>query len=321
MHITIHQLEIFKTVVITGSLTLAARRLGVTQPLVSQQLAKLEEQLGARLVIRNRKGLIELTAAGNYWDKSSSDLLSRFENIIYDHDIKFRENDVVVQLGVIPNLRSSFITQATTMLEKISRTAKIEVTYEADTKALSELLKIRKLNFAITTRTSLNDEAHSLHISPAYTDVLTWVVPRSVTAADIKYALNPEAVLSEINPTLLKYITMPKSKILSKNWYDNNLKHSESYMEAPTFSTAIDLVADNLGTCLANLSLLPNISRAVIKKVRVYDVAAEKIETVVAMHRHLKTHSTYSLIHAALVDYCTRHHSLAMSSILLAKLP
>ncbi|MDA1352773.1 MAG: LysR family transcriptional regulator [Proteobacteria bacterium] len=52
MHITFHQLEIFKTVVITGSITLAARRLGVTQPLVSQQLAKLEEQLGARLVIR-----------------------------------------------------------------------------------------------------------------------------------------------------------------------------------------------------------------------------------------------------------------------------
>ncbi|TMU98706.1 LysR family transcriptional regulator [Streptomyces sp. DASNCL29] len=46
-------LEIYRT----GSLSAAAQRLGVTQPAVSGQLARLEEQLGEPLFVRSRKGV------------------------------------------------------------------------------------------------------------------------------------------------------------------------------------------------------------------------------------------------------------------------
>ncbi|MFD6140417.1 LysR family transcriptional regulator [Promicromonospora sp. NPDC060271] len=45
-------LEVYRT----GSLSAAAERLGVSQPAVTGQLARLEEQLGARLFVRSRKG-------------------------------------------------------------------------------------------------------------------------------------------------------------------------------------------------------------------------------------------------------------------------
>ena len=46
MDITLKQLQIFRAVVIAGSITKASRRVGLSQPSISQQLAKLEERLG-----------------------------------------------------------------------------------------------------------------------------------------------------------------------------------------------------------------------------------------------------------------------------------
>ena len=53
----------FVLAVETGSLTGAAKRLGVSQPAVSQQLAALESGLGQQLLVRSRKG-VQLTPAG-----------------------------------------------------------------------------------------------------------------------------------------------------------------------------------------------------------------------------------------------------------------
>ena len=51
--ITLSQLRTFWAVAHSPSLTRAAKQLGVTQPSLSQQLAKLEATLGARLLERS----------------------------------------------------------------------------------------------------------------------------------------------------------------------------------------------------------------------------------------------------------------------------
>ena len=64
MDITLKQLQIFQAVVVAGSITKASRRVGLSQPSISQQLGKLEEKLGAQLIERNRTGIISLTPSG-----------------------------------------------------------------------------------------------------------------------------------------------------------------------------------------------------------------------------------------------------------------
>src|SRR5690554_3280226 len=44
--ITLKQLEIFNAVVVAGSITKASRRIDLSQPSISQQLAKFEARLG-----------------------------------------------------------------------------------------------------------------------------------------------------------------------------------------------------------------------------------------------------------------------------------
>jgi LysR family transcriptional regulator, hydrogen peroxide-inducible genes activator len=60
--VEIHQLEYLSAVAEEGSISQAARRLGVAQPSLSQQLKKLEDELGHRLLDRLPKGVVPTEA-------------------------------------------------------------------------------------------------------------------------------------------------------------------------------------------------------------------------------------------------------------------
>jgi DNA-binding transcriptional LysR family regulator len=60
---TLHQLRIFLAVAQSATLTRASKQLDLAQPSLSQQLARLEESVGARLFDRARNRM-ELTDAG-----------------------------------------------------------------------------------------------------------------------------------------------------------------------------------------------------------------------------------------------------------------
>ncbi|HEY9330330.1 MAG TPA: LysR family transcriptional regulator [Streptomyces sp.] len=72
------QIEYFKAVVAAGSVSKAAKNLHMTQPPVSQAIAKLEGELGVRLLERTAKG-VHPTQAGFY-------LLSKGERLVADRD-------------------------------------------------------------------------------------------------------------------------------------------------------------------------------------------------------------------------------------------
>jgi DNA-binding transcriptional LysR family regulator len=62
-HMNLNRLAYFTAVVDTGSFTAAAARLGITKAVVSQQVARLEEELGTRLLVRTTRR-VEPTDAG-----------------------------------------------------------------------------------------------------------------------------------------------------------------------------------------------------------------------------------------------------------------
>lgn len=63
MSIPAHQLDAFHAIAETGRFSLAAKRLGVTQPALSQRMQQLEGELKRRLLVRGASG-IALTDAG-----------------------------------------------------------------------------------------------------------------------------------------------------------------------------------------------------------------------------------------------------------------
>ena len=77
----IRQLEYFIAIVETRSITQAAKRLFVSQPPMSRQVALLEEEMGVRLLVRTNRG-VELTDAGKVLYKRSKGLLNDLKEMV-----------------------------------------------------------------------------------------------------------------------------------------------------------------------------------------------------------------------------------------------
>ncbi len=77
----IRQLRYFITVVQEGQITLAAKKLNMAQPPLSQQLKNMEIEIGAKLLERNGRKL-ELTEAGHLLYQKGLKLLANFDETI-----------------------------------------------------------------------------------------------------------------------------------------------------------------------------------------------------------------------------------------------
>ncbi|WP_198516919.1 LysR family transcriptional regulator [Sinorhizobium meliloti] len=75
----LRQLEFFVRSVETGSFTLAADSMRVSQPTLGQQIRALEDEIGMKLLERGARG-VKPTAAGQVLLVNAKDILSRVEN-------------------------------------------------------------------------------------------------------------------------------------------------------------------------------------------------------------------------------------------------
>ena len=72
------EMAVFSRVVAAGSLSAAAREIGISPALVSRRLAALENRLGVRLINRTTRQLA-LTAEGTTYLKRSREILAAIE--------------------------------------------------------------------------------------------------------------------------------------------------------------------------------------------------------------------------------------------------
>jgi molybdate transport repressor ModE-like protein len=92
------RLRIFIGVADAGSFTLAAKRLGISQPAVSQSIASLEEACGYALVERGRGG-VTLTDKGHVFYVYAQRILSLYSELGDALDGKLVKSAAVVDLG------------------------------------------------------------------------------------------------------------------------------------------------------------------------------------------------------------------------------
>ena len=81
----VNQLTYFQAIVEAGSLSGAAQKLGVAQPALSQQIAKLEQELDVSLLERSSRGVTS-TAAGDLLYEHSRTILRQIERA--ENDVK-----------------------------------------------------------------------------------------------------------------------------------------------------------------------------------------------------------------------------------------
>jgi len=79
--INLRHLRVFAAVVSSGSLATAARLMHITLSAVSKSLKELEQDVGAQLLIRGRKG-VQLTQAGETFHQHAAQALSSFNQAL-----------------------------------------------------------------------------------------------------------------------------------------------------------------------------------------------------------------------------------------------
>ena len=98
--ISLKQLEVLCAVAKTGSISRATKVLGISQPTVSQQIAKLEDVLGAPLLFRGF-GNNGLTSAGDYWFKVGDRVQKSLKLAEDEFAAYHQKSTLAIKLGVL----------------------------------------------------------------------------------------------------------------------------------------------------------------------------------------------------------------------------
>ncbi len=133
MHLTLQQLRLFEAVARLGSYTQAAKELFITQPAVSIQIKRLEDQAGLPLFEHVGKKTFPTTAGKMMYD-ASLDILNRVEDLkISIEELKgtvkgtLQMSVVTTSKYFIPNLLGAFLQQYPDVEPKLKFTNRARV--------------------------------------------------------------------------------------------------------------------------------------------------------------------------------------------------
>lgn len=166
----IHQLRYFAKVAEIGNFTRAAEACFVSQPSLSQQIAKLEEELGQPLFERLGRGA-RLTEAGHKLLERASQillLLDEAKAVVADDPDAGR-----LVVAAIPTIAPYFLPGVLTRFAAECPRARVEVAEET-TGRLVEMLAHGDVDLAIL---ALPVRGENLHIEPLFTEELLAVLP------------------------------------------------------------------------------------------------------------------------------------------------
>jgi len=233
------QLEILIAIVDEGSLTKAADSINLTQSAVSHALAKLEAELGVKLLERNRQG-IQLTQIGEEILQDARTILAHAEII---HQKTARERGINVgkiRFGCVPTIPPRFLSG---MLRDFqNRFPEIEiVVFEGHAEELVTWLN----NHVIDVATVINPHEFPNTLEFARNEIKIIVSKENELSNMKSVSLTDVFKLPFIGPKS-EYISLEKIPIFKDKSFPKP-KHAVS-----SHSTILAMVQENLG-----FSLLP----------------------------------------------------------------
>ncbi|ADZ70928.1 LysR family transcriptional regulator [Polymorphum gilvum] len=114
--LTLRQIEILRAIMITGSITGAARFLGVAQPGVSRMLKHMEAGLGINLFVRQAGRLVPAPEAKDIFAQVQ-EVYRGLENLNHTVEQFRRGQDVELSLGSVPSIAQAMVPRAITRLK------------------------------------------------------------------------------------------------------------------------------------------------------------------------------------------------------------
>ena len=194
----LHQLRYIVALSQERNFLRAAKRVNITQPTLSHQIKKLENEIGAPLFERSSHG-VRLTAAGEKFIPYAVATLDNLEKGLAN--LQENSNDISgkITVGAIPTISPYLIPDVLVNLKKKASRLSIEL-YEETTSLLLESLKAGKIDLGIL----------SLPVSD------TGIVSRSIGKEEFFLATSKQHPLSKQKQVTAKIIKEEKLLILQE---------------------------------------------------------------------------------------------------------
>jgi LysR family transcriptional regulator, hydrogen peroxide-inducible genes activator len=172
MTMELHQLKYVCAIVATGSFSRAAEQCHVAQPSLSQQISKLEDELGTRLFDRLGRS-VRLTDAGRTFLPHARTVLHQTELARSEVDGRRRDARGTVIVGVIPTIAPYYLPARVQEFTRRFPEATLRIVEEA-TPVLVESLRSLAIDIAIL---SLPLRYRDFEIAPLLTERLYAALP------------------------------------------------------------------------------------------------------------------------------------------------
>ena len=246
---TLHQLRIFWAVAHAKSFTKASKLLGLAQPSLSQQISKLEKDVGAQLFNRDRNQM-NLTDAGNFLVRKAELILSSVEEVMVGLKEFSEGSRGVIAVGALSSIARNLIPSAVHRLGAIFPDVELDIHETAPAEAL-DLLYGRRLKIAMLATDSIASSSSSFHQTSIVTDPYVLAVPRGIDLSKIenveKDLATPERTV--INSTIqFNFGSQHKRRI--EEWYQRMLPHYRVVAQTRTYEVALSMVQEGLGVAV-----------------------------------------------------------------------
>lgn len=184
------QMEYFQAVVEAGNFYLAAEKCHISQSAISQQIKKLEEELGVKLLERHNR-TFSLTEAGEHFYRKSLVITGDIDRLIRETRQMDDQNKAVLRLGYYKGYYGNELTEAVSEFSDKYPTVEIQ-TIIGSHEELYEALEKNTVDLV------LNDQRRAF--SGAYNNI---VLSESSTYIELS-TRNPLSKLQQISAEELK---------------------------------------------------------------------------------------------------------------------
>ncbi len=247
--ITLHQLRIFWAVAHAESLTRASKLLGLAQPSLSQQIAKLEESVGTQLFDRNRNQLT-LTDAGKFLLRKSELILASVDEAMAGLQEFTEGARGVVSVGALNSIARVILPRAMRRMSKVFPQVQLDVHEVSPGEAL-ELLYGRRLTVALVAEDSIAKSNVSFSRFDVFSDPYVLAVPKGIDLSKVNDPWHdlPEPERKVLNSCIqFSFGTAHQRRM--EEWFQANIPNHRVVTQVRTYEVALSLVQEGLGVAV-----------------------------------------------------------------------
>tara|TARA_B100000700_G_scaffold153000_1_gene169825 strand:- start:317 stop:1303 length:987 start_codon:yes stop_codon:yes gene_type:complete len=247
--ITLHQLKIFWTVAQASSFTKASKILGLAQPSLSQQISKLEDEVGSLLFKRGRSKMI-LTEAGLFLQRRSEIVLSGVEETMVGLRQFGSGQKGLISVGLLSSVARNLLPAASEKLAKKFPEIELDILEISPAEAI-DLLYGRQLSVAVLAEDSIAKSILSFSKSYLFEDPYVLAVPKNISLENIKNLddLKKSKESSVLN-NIIQFEFGNQHKKRIEEWFTSVLPNSRVFAKTRTYEVALSMVQSGRGVAI-----------------------------------------------------------------------